>query len=564
MTDKKVLIFMLSGMMLLIFTCLPAYGAAPGKVPEPLYESRLDKGIFNTEPYSYLLINKAHEDKSRAREFLESAKIYSPDLPAVYFELSKESISLSATGIFECIDYFVQGIKAYCRSFWWGFSFAGVMYTSLILSLILSLVTVLAIRIPLDAGLFLHDVTEDKKRLTLAGIVVLLSLFGPVGSITGVFILISSNIMGKNRIVLYISMLFFFLSPLLLGLIGVFLSSPSPALRSIAAVNEGKDNRYAIENLKMETGFDSLFSYALALKREGYYKDAEEIYKGIITRSAEIDPRVYVNLGNVYYSAGNPKAAEESYKKSIDIKPLPSALYNLSQMSRERLDFVKGEEYFNEATRLDPASVSRYAALAGQGPNRLIVDETLHEPDIWEYAINKAAIFSSSSWLLNIVLNGIVLTICYLFSNRMKSHAKRCRRCGAVFCDNCSEAKTRHDTCPRCYASLVRIDRLNLKERMATFLLVQKRQAAKIRLARMLSYFVPGAGHIYAGEMLSGFILLWPFLFSVTVLVMQRLSFPGLAPFTHGLVVPVMVTVLGIVYFLSVFHMRKGINKGWL
>lgn len=564
MTDKKVLIFVLSGMMLLISTCLPAHGAAPDKVSESLYESRLDKGLFNTEPYSYLLINKAHEDKSRAKEFLELAKIYSPDLPAVYFELAKENISLSPTGIFKCIDYFMQGIKAYFRSFWWGFSFAGVMYISLILSLILSLVIVLAIRLPLDAGLFLHDVTEDKRRLSLAGIVVLLSLFGTVGFITGVFILISFNIMKKNRIVVYVSILFFFLSPLFLGLVGVFLSSPSPALRSIAAVNEGKDNRYAIENLKMEAGFDSLFSYALALKREGYYKEAIEIYLGIITHSTEIDPRVYVNLGNAYHSTGNPKAAEEAYKKSIDIKPLPSALYNLSQISRERLDFVKGEEYFNEATRLDPGSVSRYAALAGQGPNRLVVDEMLDGSDIWEYAINKTGIFSSLSWLLNTALKGIILTIFYLFSNSMKSHAKRCRRCGAVFCDKCSETKTRHDTCPRCYASLVKIDKLNLKERIATFLLVQKRQAAKIKLARMLSYFVPGAGHIYAGEMLSGFILLWPFLFSVTVLVMYRLSFPGLAPFTHGWVVPGMVAVLGAVYFLSIFHMRKGINKGWL
>lgn len=208
MTDKKVLIFVLSGMMLLISTCLPAYGAAPDKVSESLYESRLDKGLFNTEPYSWLLINKAHEDKSRAKEFLELAKIYSPDLPAVYFELAKESISLSPTGIFKCIDYFVQGIKAYFRSFWWGFSFAGVMYISLILSLILSLVTVLAIRLPLDAGLFLHEVTEDKRRLALAGIVVLLSLFGPVGFITGVFILISFNILKKNRIVLYVSIIY--------------------------------------------------------------------------------------------------------------------------------------------------------------------------------------------------------------------------------------------------------------------------------------------------------------------------------------------------------------------
>ena len=102
------------------------------------------------------------------------------------------------------------------------------------------------------------------------------------------------------------------------------------------------------------------------------------------------DPRAYVNLGNSYVSVNDMAAAKESYKKSIELKPLASAYYNLSQISRETLDFAKGEEYFTEAIKLSSESVSQFSSAASRNPNRLVIDETLPMSAMWEYAETSA------------------------------------------------------------------------------------------------------------------------------------------------------------------------------
>ncbi|MBS1113739.1 MAG: hypothetical protein H6Q92_1502, partial [Nitrospirae bacterium] len=82
---------------------------SPGK---DLYEDQLDRGIRNSEPYSYLLINASKTDKDNARSLLQDARKYSPDLPAPYFEIAKNAFGLSPRGIFESVDSMLQGIAA--------------------------------------------------------------------------------------------------------------------------------------------------------------------------------------------------------------------------------------------------------------------------------------------------------------------------------------------------------------------------------------------------------------------------------------------------------------------
>ncbi|MDP3110781.1 MAG: hypothetical protein Q8M71_01610, partial [Thermodesulfovibrionales bacterium] len=96
------------------------------ETPQDIYEARLDSGLKNTEPYSYALIKKAQADPSNAKRLLTEAIKYSPDLPAVYFEMARISFSLSPEGIFEGLNYMIEGIRAYERNFWWLVSIAGL------------------------------------------------------------------------------------------------------------------------------------------------------------------------------------------------------------------------------------------------------------------------------------------------------------------------------------------------------------------------------------------------------------------------------------------------------
>lgn len=145
---------------------------------ENLYEEQLDRGIKNSEPYSYLLIKQSKADNARAVSMLKDALKYSPDLPAVYFELSKASFSLSPEGMFESVDYMLQGISAYKRNFWWLFTVTGSLFTSAILSFVVAMIIVVLIRLIVDTPLLTHDISESRDKAPLL-FVLLVAVISP-------------------------------------------------------------------------------------------------------------------------------------------------------------------------------------------------------------------------------------------------------------------------------------------------------------------------------------------------------------------------------------------------
>jgi tetratricopeptide (TPR) repeat protein len=557
--------FILSLLFIVVFLMgdIPAVGVHPCFASEDLYKSRLDKGLFNTEPYSYLLMEMARADREGAGELLQKAKKYSPDLPAVYFAFGRESLSPSPSGIFQGFDYFRQGMKAYGRNFWWEFNLAGLIYISLIISCALSLFVVLAIRFPLETALLLHDGVEERRKLFLLLIPLFLSLLGPIAFIAGIFFIIGFYFKRENKALVYVSLLFFLSLPVLQKGMDIFLSAP-PALKAIADVNEGKENLYALRTLKGRGDFASLFSYALAEKREGNYQDAIDAYKRLVRHPSPSAPSVYVNLGNTYYAAGDIDAALDAYRKSIEIVRSPLAFYNLSQVYRGMLDFEKGDEYFLEAAKLSPESVSRYASVTGMNPNRFVVDDTLPMSALWEYALSmKNSSFSPLPFVV-LLIAAVLIPGFYLLDKKMKYQAHRCRRCGEVFCMKCSRTLAWGEMCPSCYQSFIKIDEVDSKERVTRLLSIYQTQTKRRKETKLLSYLIPGAGQIYSGKLLLGLLIVWPFLFAVTLLVMSNLPIMRNFPFTHGWILPLSVMLMGITYTVSVLYIRRRIHRGWL
>lgn len=555
---NKVLLF------LLLFSVMSlSWGIIPCSSAEDLYETRLDKGLFNTEPYSYLLITQAHQNREMAMALLQKARRYSPDLPAVYFELARDSLTPSANGVFRWFDYLREGLRAYGRNFWWGFSIAGSMYASLLISFVLSLVVILAVRLPMETGLILHDDAEEKRWLLLFALPVLLSLLGPVALIAGVFFLAGFYYKKENKAVVYLSFLLLLFSPLLVRQAAFFLSPPL-TLKGIVSVNEGRDNQLALRTLKGRTDFASAFSYALALKREGDYQGAIETSKLLEGRTPRHDPRVYINLGDAYYGVKDMEAAKNAYLKSIGIAPFPAAFYNLSQIHREMLDFAKGDEYFLEAAKLNPEAVSRFAAISSGNPNRFVVDEPLPGPALWEYAMGLGNTPISGFEFLGSVFAVLMTAGFYLLDKRVRHRAQRCKRCGAVFCGRCCRTITWGEMCPRCFGSLIKIDEVDSRERIARLLSIYQSQMKRRRTAKLVSCLIPGAGQIYSGKILAGLLFLWPFMFSVTMIVMNHSPFSGLFPFTHAWITPCMTICIILAYAGSIFHIRRRIHKGWL
>jgi len=534
---------------------------------EDLYEEQLNKGIRNSEPYAYVLIKQSKADTAHAKEIFRKALQYSPDLPAVYFELSKASFSFSTDGIFESVDYMLQGISAYQRNFWWSFTLVGSLYMSFIISFIVSIIIIIFIRLSNDLQLLSHDIKEVKTKVLLL-LVLAFALTGPIFLIGGLLFILGLYLKKRDRIVVYLYLLFLLMSPLVFKTTSVFFNAPaSNELKAVVQVNESKGNKYALSMLRDRNDDVALFSYALALKKEGRYSEAADIYKKLIVKKPE--PRLYINLANCYVGMNDIERAKEFYRKSIEMKPLPSAYYNLSQVLRESLDFVRGEEYFLAAQRLDREAVSRFQAIVSKNPNRFVIDESIPVSTLWIYAQGRTRNVSTMG--LSIIPSALIsiiaiflMVLFYMLNRRIKHWAYRCKRCGTILCNKCEKHILWGRMCMQCYRSLVKLDELDAKERVARLLTVYEYQKQRRDMIKIISYILPGLAQIYAGDVFYGLLFLWTFLFFLCIPVMNSLFLTETFSFSHLWLNWSSLILLIAVYFLSNIITRRRLDKGWL
>jgi tetratricopeptide (TPR) repeat protein len=534
-----------------------------------LYEEQLDRGIRNSEPYSYLLINlsKTDTDKEKARSLLQDAQKYSPDLPATYFEIAKNRFTLSPHGMFEAVDYMLQGIAAYKRNFWWSFMMMSSVLTSAILSFLVSILILIIIRLPQDLPLLSHDIREEKAKIFLL-LLLLGALFGPLFLLGGLLLLISFYQKKWDRLILSLYIAFVLVSPWIFKTVSmIFYASASGTLKAVVQVNESKDNTYALSLLSGSQKPVEIFSYALALKREGRYHDAIDMNTKLI--GMKPDARTYINLANNYVAINNPERAIDLYKKSLERAQLPSAYYNLSQVYRETLDFDKGEEFFLSAQKLDHTAVSQYRAIYSRNPNRFVIDEDLPMGDIYEYAKTKTkgSFTGGLSYipLFMMPLIGVFFALLYYSINkRFKTWAYRCSRCGKILCTKCEKHILWGHMCFQCYGSLIKLDELDAKERITRLLTVYDYQNRRRNMIKILSLAVPGWGLIYGGNVLYGFLFLWIFLFSIFVLIMNSFFVIEMSRFSHVWLNVSSMVLLVVIYLLSNAATRRRLAKGWL
>ena len=535
---------------------------------EDIYETRLNSGLRNTEAYSYLLMEKARENTAESVQLLKEAVKMSPDLPPVYFALAKERFSPSSTGVFESVEYVIEGISAYTRNFWYEFTLAGSLFFGLVISFVVAIAIIFATRFPGDIRLFTHDLAESKNLMLLLVLLIVISGMSPLLFIAGMLILFGMYMKKLDRIVVYLFLLFLVSSPLLFRTSAMFLHTlSSSSLKAIAEVNESKDNTYAFTALKNNDDYPSLFSYALALKREGHYDEAVAVYQRLLQKRS--DPEVYVNLGNCYFALKKMDEATAAYLKALEIKPLASAYYNLSQVSRDRLDFEKGNEYFRQALAVNRDSVAEYRSIYSRNPNRFVVDETLPPSEFWGLALLNTGNVSAfgASVLPPFFLSGAALLLVmlnFLLNTLIRERAYRCKRCNTILCPRCERRLTWGSMCQACYASIVKLDEMQLKDRVAKLLSIYGHQKRRKDIMKILSFIMPGVPQIYAGKILSGFLFLWPFLFFLVLPLTNQIFVGGGIFFSHNFFTWCAIFIAAFIYVISNIITRQRIAKGWL
>ncbi len=532
-----------------------------------LYEEQLDKGIRNSEPYSYLLIKAAKKDREHADSLLRDAQKYSPDLPATYFEIAKNTVSISPRSIFEAFDHVLQGIAAYKRNFWWSFMMMSSVLISAMVSFFAAILILIFIRLPQDLPLLSHDIRENKAKIFL--LLVLSGAFlGPLFLPGGLLFLIIFYQKKWDRLVLVTYVAFLVIAPWVFETVSsVFYASTSGSLKAVVRVNESEDNTYALSLLSGSRNPVEIFSYALALKRNGRYHEAIDANTKLLAMGPAA--RTYINLANNYVAVGNVDKAKALYKQSLEYAQLPSAYYNLSQAYRETLDFDKGDQFFLAAQKLDPAAVSRYRSQYSRNFNRFVIDETLPLQDLYAYAETKtrAVLTGGLSHVppFMIPVIGILFIVAYLIVHkRFKTWAYRCSRCGKILCTKCEKHILWGRMCRQCYRSLIKLDELDAKERIARLIAVYEYQRRRRSLIKTFSFILPGWGLIWGGNILYGFFFLWAFLFAVSLLIMNSFFAIEMSGFSHFWLNLCATGLMVAVYLMSVAATKRRLMKGWL
>ena len=539
-------------------------------------DSQLNKGVKNSDTYSYILIEKAREDRAHAVELLKKALLYSPDLPAVYFELSKAVFSFSEEGILNSVDYVIQGMDAYSRNFWWSFTLMGCVVFSGIISFVVACALIVIVRLFNDIPLVSHDIEETNARGLILVVIMAFSLASPLLFLGMALILLGIYMKRYDKSIVYLFLLFLAFYPVFSRMATTYVrTSSSGAVKAIVKVNEGKDNDYAISQLKESKDFAPLYSYALALKRKGRYEEAIAVYKRLLENRR--DARVYVNLGNCYVGQYNfeegkrsiLQQATEAYTAAISLKPLPSAYYNLSQVSREMFDFAAGEQYFRSALAIDRVAVSGYRTIAGRNVNRFVMDETLTPSEIWDFVFKR--FYAPSYSVLAVVpppaisLAAVILFVLfYLMDTLWHQHSFRCRKCGTILCFKCEKRITWGEMCPQCFGSLVKLDEFDVKERVAWLLGIYEQQRRHRATMKVLSFTFPGLSQAYAGRIFAGFLFLWPFLFFLLLYVILGTFVPVSHLISHGFFKWATLAISMGLYLIFHYFTKKRIARGWL
>jgi tetratricopeptide (TPR) repeat protein len=274
-----------------------------------------------------------------------------------------------------------------------------------------------------------------------------------------------------------------------------------------------------------------LFTLGLIEKRRGRYPQAVEFYERAIHQDNKFS-EAYSNLGNVYLAQKQTPLATASYQKAIDLSPNKGAyFYNLYRAySQETFLSGKIDRAFQRARQLDPRLVDYYSIIDSPNINRLVIDEVLTTPRLWERFLNEfigreGFLFRLfKAWfekiptrvplLAPIVFLGFLMGMSRY--SRKKRFLTRCPMCGSptyrFYLGNSEE----EFICFNCYRIFIQKEKLHPKIAEKKSSQVLQFQKQNHIVSRFLSFFFAGFGYLWRVQLFKG--LLFLFLFFIFIL----------------------------------------------
>jgi len=493
---------------------------------------KADHRFTNMVPYSAALITKGSEalkndNKSDAIMYFQEAIDLSPHLPESYLYMAKASLS---------IRYIIDAWAALTDNIWWSFKTAGMLLASISLALFASSVIFVALLALSRFSIYLHDIIEDRKKIYLLIPSVILAFGGPIYGIFAFMLPFWGYLKKKEKAVMYGIFLITAAVIFALPSLSTYLNAFSDAtLRSIINVNSGFYTGNAAHFREGDGDYESVFSYALYKKQKGSFNEAIMTYESLLGKGN--DAKIYNNIANCYVGLGEYRNAVLFYDKSVKSQELASAYYNLSQLKNELFEFKEADAFYKKSLEVNEEAVALFATIKGHSAKSSVVDEVIDGDKLRALAFQRLKdraitnrtgnIFTFIPSFFAILIFGIIVAVATIYDKKSASRAFRCEKCGNILCGKCEEEKIVEDgICPSCFKTLSRTTGLNPKERMAKMIEINRYKDLRNTRLKIMTLFLPGSGHIFSGNLISGFLILFLFMYFIASSFIWALLMP--------------------------------------
>jgi len=290
----------------------------------------------------------------------------------------------------------------------------------------------------------------------------------------------------------------------------VFVSDP--VAEAAFATQQGFNHPVDQVRIEGAAQSDPLAAQALAARarRSGHLGEADRLYQALL-RDVPDDPVIANNAANVRLNLGHIESALSLYRRSVQLRSDPVALFNLSQAHGRAFQVEDLSRTLAEAQRASGHIVAELTALQGAEPVGFVVDLPIDKGEFWRRILRSNrgeriaaqirmpfapgrlggdSTLAVAAFAVAWVGFGVIGTLI----NR--SHW--CTRCGVRICRRCDPSNKAGTVCRGCHHLALQSDTTDRELRLTRMAALRAREERIERRATLASLFVPGVAGLLA------------------------------------------------------------------
>jgi tetratricopeptide (TPR) repeat protein len=487
----------------------------------------LELGVWNLDAAARALMAAGSEGD--ALERAHAAVRLAPDLPAGRMLLAK-ALWLNGRGAIAAIRTAFSALAAIPRhleaSLWFGGTLMFVLSLSLVVAGMWCITLIGGAVLPHaahDLGDLLSGSMPGFARVAFLASLLLVPLALGEGVLGLCAALMAVGVVYgdlRQRLTLFLAALVMILGAFpAIQLAGSTLNAFSADPVAEAAFSTAQGFTHPVNQMRIEAAADSdpLAAQALALqaRRTGSLAGADAYYQELLHRAPN-DPVVANNAANVRFNLGHIESALILYKRSVELRPDPVVLFNLSQAHGRAFQVSDLSRTLAEAQKLNGDLVAELTALQGAEPVGFVVDLPIDTRQIWRRILRSdqgesvareirgsfaPGRLGRDSLLAAGVFCGVLAVFTLLGSRMYRS--RDCSRCGGRICQRCDPETGGGAICSGCKQLFQQSETTDRELRLVRIGELRHREERRERYAVVAAFLVPGSAGLLAKRPLS-------------------------------------------------------------